>query len=227
MVFSKKNIAYSLAEVMIALGLMTVLLGLVSSRVLKQSPDIEKLRIKKAYVTIEKTINSMINNDVLYPGDNMLKNLEPVITSVGEQFGVNDIKTKFRDSFMYYLTVVEEDFACDIYTGLSSTVSFDNCFKSSDGVVYGIPDTDLQNVGIIPYTSGRAGAREQYYVPITVYPNFENKKDVKNDTMLIGVRFDGKINIFATGEDCDDDSRDISCNVLKLLHSSDIKRENN
>ena len=93
--------------------------------------------------------------------------------------------------------------------------------------MYGIPDTDVRTVGTIPYTSERVGAREHRYVPITVYPNFENKQNVDSDTMLIGVRFDGKINIFTTSEDCDDESKDISCNVLKFLHSSDIKRERN
>ena len=228
MVFlDKKYRAYSLVEIMIALALMSVLLGLVSSRVLKQSPDIEKVRIKKAYVTIEKTINSMINNEILYAGDNMLRNLEAVTTSVGDKFGVNNPNTKFRDAFMYYLSIVEENLTCDIYVGEASTISVDNCFKSSDGVVYGIPDTDVRTVGTIPYTSERVGAREHRYVPITVYPNFENKQNVDSDTMLIGVRFDGKINIFTTSEDCDDESKDISCNVLKFLHSSDIKRERN
>lgn len=227
MLLKKNNKAYSLAEIMISLALMTVLLGLVTSRVLKQSPDIEKVRVKKAYVVIEKNINSMINNDVVYSGDNMFRNLEAVTTSVGDQFGVENPNTKFRDAFMYYLTVVDENLTCDILVDEVSSVSVDNCFKSSDGVVYGIPDTDFETVGVFPYRSERVGAREHMYVPITVYPNFENKQDVEKDTMLIGVRFDGKIMIFPKTEGCDEESRDISCNVLKFLHSSDIKREEN
>lgn len=224
MLINKKNKAYSLAEIMIALAVTTVLLGLVTSRVLRQSPDIEKTRIKKAYITIEQTIKSMINNDVLYAGENMLRNLEAITTSVGDRFGYDDANTKFRDAFMYYLTIVDENITCDIYTAANTTTTVDTCFQSSDGIVYGIPDTDVRTVGVIPYTGDRVGAREHQYVPITVYPHFENKQNAETDTMLIGVRFDGKIQIFTEHSQCEEGSLDISCNVLEHLHSTDIKK---
>ena len=190
-----KKIAYSLAEIMVALAVTGMLIGLLTTKVLRQSPDIEKTRVKKAYITIEQTIRSMINNDVLYPDDNMLRNLEPVTTSVGDQFGVNSPNSKFRDAFMYYLNIAEEGFSCAAFVNAVASIDIDTCFMSSDGVVYGIPDTDFERTNVVPYRGARVGAREHMYVPITVYPNFEQKQNPQTDTMLVGVRYDGKIQI--------------------------------
>jgi len=87
--------------------------------------------------------------------------------------------------------------------------------------VYGIPNTNFENVGVVSYKGTRVGAREHKYVPITVYPNFESKNNLENDTMRVGVRFDGKIQILNT--ECADDT--ISCRVLNMLHSDNVKRE--
>lgn len=220
-----KKIAYSLAEIMVALAVTGMLIGLLITRVLRQSPDIEKTRVKKAYITIEQTIRSMINNDVLYPDDNMLRNLEPVTTSVGDQFGVNSPNSKFRDAFMYYLNIAEEGFSCAAFVNAVASIDIDTCFMSSDGVVYGIPDTDFERTNVVPYRGTRVGAREHMYVPITVYPNFEQKQNPQTDTMLVGVRYDGKIQILNNTEDCAENSIDISCKVLEFLHSDNIKEE--
>ncbi len=220
MLVLKKN-AYTLAEIMLSLVVIGVLIGFTTSKVLKQSPDIEKTRVKKAYLTIEKTITAMLDNAVLYPDDFMLKNLEAVTTSVGDQFGTNDKLTKFRDAFMYYQNVVEEDITCSVFTGNAVVQEVSNCFKTSDGIVYGVVDTNFENVGVVSYTGTRVGAREHKYAPITAYPNFESKKNAQTDAMVIGVRFDGKIQILNT--QCNEDT--ISCNVLNMLHSDSVKRE--
>ena len=65
--FLRRNLAYTLAEIMLSLVIIGVLIGFTVSKVLKQSPDIDKTRVKKAYLTIEKTITSMLDNEVLYP----------------------------------------------------------------------------------------------------------------------------------------------------------------
>ena len=220
-----KKLAYSLAEIMVALGVTGILIGLLTTKVLRQSPDIEKTRVKKAYIAIEQTISSMINNDVLYPDDNMLKNLESVTTSVGDQFGVNSPNAKFREAFMYYLNIAEEGFSCEAFVNATASVDIDTCFMSSDGVVYAIPDTDFERTNVVPYKGTRVGAREHMYAPITVYPNFENKQNPQTDTMLVGVRYDGKIKILNNLENCLEDSTDISCKVLEFLHSDNIKKE--
>ena len=222
---NKKIRAFTLAEIMISLVVIALLIGYTTSRVLKQSPDVEKTRVKKAYIAIEQTVSSMVNNEVLYPGDLMLRNLEAVTTSVGDQFGVNNPLAKFRDSFLYYLNVVEEGIKCDVYVSNNTTTDLNECFKTADGVVYGIPDTDLTTVGVVRHRGTRVGAREYAYAPITVYPNFDAKKNVETDTMLIGVRYDAKVQILSPVGTCADDSEDINCRVLDMLHSDNIKRE--
>ena len=221
----KHQFAYTLAEIMISLAIISLIMGVISTKVLKQSPDLDKTRVKKAYISIEQTVRSMLNDSVLYPDDDMLKNLTPVTTTLGDQFGVRDKNTKFRDSFIYYLTVAKEDIPCSIYTGKDIVEAVNNCFKTTDGVVYGIPNTNLTSVGVIGYKGTRSGAKEHKYVPITVYPNFDKKNNVETDTMLVGVRFDGKIQILNNQAGCSDESTDINCNVSKFLHSDTVKRE--
>ena len=219
-----KKFAYSLAEIMVALVVTGTLIALLTTKVLRQSPDIEKTRVKKAYIAIEQAVRSMINNDILYSGDNMLKNLESVTTTVGDQFGVSEPEAKFRDAFMYYVNVAEEDIICSAYVSENASTDIDTCFMTSDGVVFGIPNTDFESRNVIAYSGTRVGAREHMYAPITVYPNFEQKQNPQTDTMLVGVRFDGKIQILSNTENCADESKDISCNILEFLHSDDIKK---
>ena len=222
MMLFEKKLAFTLAEMMFAMIVIAVLIGATASRVLKQSPDVEKTRIKKAYITIEKTISSMVDNDVIYSGDLMMKNLEGVTTSVGDQFGTNDANTKFRDVFMYYQNIVEEDIPCFIKEG-DQDVEVNHCFRTSDGVVYGVPDTDFENVGVQLILDDTRRNRSHKYVPITVYPNFDSKKNINDDVMIVGVRYDGRIKMIT--QDCTDET--ISCNVLDILHSENIKRERN
>ena len=49
MLFEKK-LAYTLAEMMFAMIVIAVLIGATASRVLKQSPDVEKTRIKSKQI---------------------------------------------------------------------------------------------------------------------------------------------------------------------------------
>lgn len=223
----KKNNAFALAEILLTLALVGVLIGLLSGKVLRQMPDIEKTRVKKAYVVIEKTIFSMTNNDVLYPGDLILRNLEPVITTVGDQFGVRDEtllpNSKFRDSFMYYMSIAEENISCDILDGAGIEVA-DNCFKTSDGTVYGIPDTNFESVGVVeaPVPGAAVGSLATKFAPITVYPSWNDKKDYASNAIVVGVRFDGKIQIL--NNDCRADSEDLRCKIEDILESDDIKR---
>ena len=220
-----KKYAYSLAEILIALALLGFLTGLVTSKVKNQTPDIEKTRIKKAYIVIGQTIQSMINNDVLYPDELMLKNLESVVTSVGDQFGVGNPNAKFRESFMYYLNIAEEGITCDVIIGEDNvSTESNNCFRASDGVVYGIPDTDFEATNVIQHQGDRIGAVEYEYAPITVYPNFNLKQDPSTDTMIIGVRYDGKIQILNNIDACEDGARSIYCNVINFIQSDSIKK---
>lgn len=227
----KKIMAFTLAEIVLTLGIVSILIGLMSSKVMRQSPDIEKTKVKKAYIVVERTINSLINNEVLYPNADMLmRDLTPVITSVGDRFGNSDDDgvTKFRDGFKYYLDILEEDISCTTQLGNS-----DNCFRTADGIVFGIPDTDFVEDGVSNFTddTNRAAANNlaRTYVPVTVYPKWEKngENDFRNDTMVIGVRFDGQIRILNNDRNCPaDNNKRLACRLESILQSDDIKRNN-
>lgn len=222
-----KNNAFTLAESLLALVLLGTLITLTTSKFLRQAPDINKTRFKKAYVVTEQTIQKLVRNEVLYPDSSMFRNTEPVTTTVGDQFGVSNRNAKFRDAFKYYLSIIRENIQCDVYKNENSN----NCFMSNDGIVYGIPDTDFSNVGIVDVNStvvGPTGINREItesYVPITVYTSWKNKRNVSTDAFVIGVRYDGRIKILNnTGCARPDDLR---CKAEEYLESEDIKANSN
>lgn len=218
---NKQYGGFSLAELLVSMALIGTLLVMLSTKLLKQLPDVDKTRLKKTYVLIERTVSSLINNDVLYPGRLGFRNTDAVVTTVGDQFGVGNEKTKFRDSFKYYMNVFEEDVDCGLY----SLGNSNKCFRTSDNVVIGIPDTDFVNSGTV--TSG-SGKRNKY-VPITLYTSFDKgKKTPSVDAFVIGVRFDGKLKILNT-DGCDrfdigDSRTPLRCKTEAFLESSSIKK---
>ncbi len=225
----KKN-AFTLAEILITLVILGTLITLTSSRLLRQTPDIDKTRFKKAYAVTEQTVQKLVNNDVLYPGYKILKNTEPVITTAGDQFGTQDENAKFREAFKYYLSIVKDNLECDIYQNGHSN----KCFMTNDGVVYGIADTDFENIGVVEFnlpSSTVSGAStgalpvqsniKEAYTPITVYTSWQKQKDISKDAFVIGVRYDGKIKIM-NNENCAS-PKDLRCKAEEYLESEDIK----
>jgi len=223
-----KNNAFTLAEIMLTLVILGTLITMTASRLLRQTPDVNKTRFKKAYVVTEQTVQKLVRNEVLYPGRNILKNTEPVTTTAGDQFGVRDENAKFREAFKYYVSIVKDNIECDVFVSGHS----DKCFMTNDGVVYGIPDTDFDNIGVVTFRMERfrhergddlahvASVRESY-VPITVYTSWKTKKDVSTDAFVIGVRYDGKIKIL-NNEGCAS-PQDLRCKAEEFLESEDIK----
>lgn len=218
-----KNNAFTLAEILLTLVILGLLIVLTSSRLLRQTPDINKTRFKKAYVVTEQIVQKLVRNEVLYPGSKILKNTEPVITTAGDQFGVSDEKAKFREAFKYYLSIVKDNIQCDVYQNGSSN----ECFMSNDGVVYGIPDTDFEDIGVVKFTLSSDGAAgnviQEAYVPVTVYTSWKTKKDISTDAFVIGVRYDGKIKIL-NNEGCASKD-DLRCKAEAYLESEDIKAD--
>lgn len=59
--------AFSLAEVLICLSVIAVIYAVMTPIMSKYMPKERKVLLKKAYVTVEKVIDRMINDDVAYP----------------------------------------------------------------------------------------------------------------------------------------------------------------
>lgn len=63
----KKDNAFTLAEVMIALVVLGVIMALVLPVIMDAMPNKDKMMIKKAYYTTENVIHDLINDSNLYP----------------------------------------------------------------------------------------------------------------------------------------------------------------
>ena len=62
----KKFIAFTLAELMVALAVVGTIVAVVTPAIMKTRPNKNKMMIKKTYYTTENIVNSLINNTYLY-----------------------------------------------------------------------------------------------------------------------------------------------------------------
>ncbi len=214
----KNKRAFTVVEILLTLSILGFILLMVTLNARKQLPDLHKARYKKAYLTVEKTVSELINDEQMYPSLFLgLKYLETVVTEFGEPIGIVQ-NAKFRDAFIYTVDPIKEDIPCQCLGGKDC-----KCFMTDDGVVYGIPDTDFENVGVL---SNFYDERVKY-LPITVYTDFE--KSQKNNTfsedaMYIGVQYDGNIKIFHPAK-CTVKDKNRYCKAEEYLMSDSIKKE--
>ncbi|MBE7706874.1 MAG: type II secretion system protein [Cyanobacteria bacterium SIG30] len=203
--------AFTLAEILVAMAVIGFLTLMTMTNVVKQLPDIEKARVKRAYSTIEKIVGALINDDNIYPSVTGFRETAAVTTEFGETFGYPLRETKFRDAFKYSLEVIEHDITCELPNGTSN-----ECFMTDDGTVYGIPNTDFLTLN----TMGT-----QNHVPITIYANWdkEEKRSIDN-AFYIGVRFDGNIRILHP-DVCGTNNEKMHCKTETFLLSDTIKKD--
>lgn len=112
----KKFIAFTLAELMVALAVVGTIVAVVTPAIMKTRPNKNKMMIKKTYYTTENIVNSLINNTYLYADmtDECIKgtaecaygfDLEDEVEYEGETFSG---KTKFQKLFASKLNVSRE-----------------------------------------------------------------------------------------------------------------------
>jgi prepilin-type N-terminal cleavage/methylation domain-containing protein len=65
--FMKRFSGFTLTELMVALAVIGVLVAIVTPAVVKTRPNKNKMMVKKTYYTTEQIVNSLINDEVLYP----------------------------------------------------------------------------------------------------------------------------------------------------------------
>ena len=131
-----KNKAFTLAEVLIVISIIGVLATVMLSAISKMAPDKEKMRFKKAYSTIERTVGELVNDEDLYPYDpNKIgfKNTDTVTWpgSTSESFTGN---SKFRNLFLRKLNIIE-----------NYSLNGIKFYVASDGIAYSIPDFSKNN----------------------------------------------------------------------------------
>lgn len=63
--------AFTLSEVMVALGVLGVLAAITVPVIINTRPDNNKIMFKKAYLTASKVVTEMINDEANYPADSV------------------------------------------------------------------------------------------------------------------------------------------------------------
>jgi len=215
--------AFSLAETMMMLSVIGILLVLTAKSASKISLDQDLAKFKKAYIGIEQTVSSLINDQLFYGSANSgFKDLDAVtLENIGEVIGQNGV-TKFRDAFKYNTKYVEDKIDCPIYKGTSSS----KCFLTDYGVVFGIPDTDFVKKGVIEIED--ANNNKIPATPITFYTNYKEGQNVDDNAFVVAITYDGRIYFQNTdGAKCNNKaSKQIQCNIKKYIQATSVKRLN-
>lgn len=58
---------FTLTELMVALAVIGILVAVVTPAIVKNRPNKNKMMVKKSFYTVEQIVNSMINDEALYP----------------------------------------------------------------------------------------------------------------------------------------------------------------
>jgi len=192
---------FTLSEVMVAIGVLGVLAALLIPAIMNTSPDSSKIMFKKANVTLQNSIEELINDDTNYPED---------ITGTCKD-GTVTVNCGFSNITLTANIPAGNNKFCYLLADKLNTVGTVTCpttgtgsFTTTDGVywqVYSPAGTEF------PTTSS------SYNTTITVDVNGTAKKpncsvvafsnptttacaaSTAPDTFKFGVRYDGKLRI--------------------------------
>lgn len=198
---------FTLAEVMVVLGILGVLAAILIPAVFQTAPNNNKVMFKKAYYTLEQVVSKMINDDTSYPSVTNASNIE-------RGFNYTDVKSNnTTNKFCYYLTnelntvgtvtcPINPDYTNGTFTttdGVSWSVYFpaadaayDTQFPMSSPYYATKIIVDVngsKNPNCTADTGGSAAPYSLTLCPVTT------DCSSKPDKFIIGVRYDGKLQI--------------------------------
>ena len=187
-----KKYAFTLMEVLISLSIIAflglILLGVLNDSMSEHS---EKIGSLKANNTLKEIVENLLNQSSYYPKHDF------------GYFGSNRTELqnkdyiKFRESFKKIL-INPRVADCHIFKGsglgMNGTVEQEFCLVGTDGIAWGIPNTDFAEINTVKTVQN---GRNSYYLPITVYPNFNNAETSEeylyDNAILYGLRRDGRL----------------------------------
>lgn len=203
--------AFTLAEVLVTLGIIGILASVLMPILSKNSGSKSKIMTRKSYYIVKNTINLLISNPEYYPSADLLKNTAAA--------GGSGTQNKFCYLFRSMIKNTDETLTCpaadstDVTHFARTADGMDWYFKggdfSSSGNFYYnnyiIVDTDIKNKQDCVQTDLKVCPEE-----------YTCSKDCSApDTFAYAIKYDGRINISTLGET-------VLQNVLS--DSSDIKR---
>ena len=148
--YMKKNVAFTLAEMMITLLIIGIVATMMITNLMDASPDENALMYKKAFYSISEIISSLTNDSTKFPdGENMFK------AEITTETGITDPQEYFCTEVANGLNTLG-DISCDEERDGNTNISGDNYdFKLANGtLVAGLNQefTDEDGKSITPDT---------------------------------------------------------------------------
>jgi prepilin-type N-terminal cleavage/methylation domain-containing protein len=196
---------FTLAEVLITLGILGFIAVMLLPTIQKITPSTEKLLFKRSYTTLAKVVSSLINDDMHYPADET-DTYESSAIEVQEGFhfidtngvtvpaNTNKFCYLFADSLNTVGTV-----SCTETVGAEDT----GTFKTTDGANWWIytPATQFRLNNTVYETlitmdiNGTGKGHDCSFVAFSNPTTTACATNVIPDIYQVGVRFDGKLRL--------------------------------
>ena len=198
----KKIKAFTLAEILVTLALVGILTATLVPNVMKVLPDKNKVMFRKAYHSLEQAVHLMINDNNLYPGDQLTAGVQRGFNYTDDTGGSGT-----TNKFCYHLVdSLNTIGATSCPTTTTESARGINIATTSDGITWYISLIGTTPTGQFPMTN-------HYMTKILVDVNGSSNapnclSDINcvsygpsdytcgcnnPDTFIIGVRYDGRL----------------------------------
>ena len=141
--------AFTLAEVLVCLAVLSVLATILIPTLGQFKPNKTKTMFKKTYQVAERIIYEMVNDNELYPDVDGIYGFDNVakIKYDGVEYGSDTTnsdaaKCKFTKLFALKLNTLSTDPSCGNYTWTNGSVA-SGSFVTTDGVVWALPKSNF------------------------------------------------------------------------------------
>ena len=221
----RKQTAFTLAEILVVLGIIAVVTVLGTIVIAKSSPEVYKLRTKQSYLLLKRALGAVVTNPLYYTPEGNLADLSASTTDDETYVGT----TKFRELMLKEMEIDDSSRVdCEILTSSGPEV-VRTCYQTENSVIFGIPNTDFINENLIRHRNVQGSVAN--YLPITIYPNSSivlNQKSgyLEKGAIFIGVRADGAVSI-VNSIDCEEgNNKDtIQCRAADYISTLSIDFE--
>ena len=162
---NKKIFGFTLAELLLALSIVGIVAAVVLPGIKNIQPDREAIVLKKGYMTLTRTISSMIINDDLYPevSDNSLISSNFANThAVSYRGATYSGNTKFCELFMAHVNVKGIPDGCSFSTtdGIDWTITNENSSQENYSNI--VSFTSRDTAGTFDFKVNKYGKVEPY-----------------------------------------------------------------
>ena len=141
--------AFTLAEVIVCLAVLSVLATILIPTLGQFKPNKTKTMFKKSYQVAERIIYEIVNDSELYPDVDGVYGFDNVglITYNGSSYGSNtpstdDAKCKFTKLFAMKLNTLSQNPNCNNYTWTDGS-NVSGSFTTTDGVIWALPKSNF------------------------------------------------------------------------------------